>query len=454
MKSPKEIWEAALGELQVQITKPNFDTWLKETEGIKYRDEVFVISAPNAFVAEWLESRLQSLIKKTLASIIGSPVEIKFTVKSPAQYSAQPAPNPTPADGGLSTRVSRTFTSANLNPKYTFNTFVIGESNRLAYAAALEVAENPGSVYNPLFIYGDTGLGKTHLLLAIGYAAKAAGHRVRYTSAEQLTTDFVIALKNNTTEAFHAKYRGADVLLVDDFEFLSGKVQTQECFYHIFNDLHEENCQIVVTCDCPPKAICSMEKRLRSRMEGGLIADIKAPDGETRLAILRAKAKQLKTAVPPEVLQLIAAQFRQNVRELEGSLNRVVTYAKLSGAEMDIKTATKALADLVAKDSRKEGALTSEKVIDTIASYYELAPEALTGLRRDRKTVLARHITMYLLREQNHYPLSAIGKVLGGRDHTTILHGYDKIAAELSVNPQLAKAIDEIRQALGIKKKS
>lgn len=452
MKSPQAIWEAALGELQVQVTRPNFDTWLKDTEGVKYRDDVFVIGAPNAFVAEWLESRLKSLIKKALTGIVGNSVEIKFVVKSPAPSSVPPAAQSRPADGGVSTKTSKSLAIANLNLRYTFSTFITGESNRLAYAAALEVAENPGQVYNPLFIYGDTGLGKTHLLLAIGQAAKAAGHRILYTSAEQLTTEFVIALKTNTNEAFHSKFRNTDVLLVDDFQFLSGKVQTQECFYHIFNDLHENNCQIVATCDCPPKAICSLEKRLRSRMEGGLIADIKAPDAETRLAILKVKAKQLKASVSPEVLQLIATQFHHNVRELEGGLNRVITYAKLSGSDLEIKTATRALADLVVRDSRKDTVLSPDKVIDTVASYYELTSEALTGQRRDRKTALARQVTMYLLREQNHYPLSEIGKMLGGRDHTTILHGYGKIAAEASINPQLAKAINELRKALGFKK--
>jgi len=454
LKSPKEIWEAALGELQVQVTRPNFDTWLKDTEGINYRDEVFVVGAPNAFVAEWLGSRLQSQIKKVLAGITGNHIEIKFVVKSPTPGNAQPAATTRPADGGVSTKARTAFTSTNLNPKYTFSTFVTGEANRLAYAAALEVAENPGKVYNPLFIYSDTGLGKTHLLLAIGHAAKAAGHQILYTTAEQLTTEFVIALKHNTTEAFHSKYRGTDLLLVDDFQFLGGKVQTQECFYHIFNELHENNCQIVVTCDSPPKAICALERRLASRMEGGLTADIKTPDAESRLAILKVKAKQLKASISPEVLQLIAVQFRQNVRELEGGLNRVINYAKLSGSDLDIKTATKALADLVAKDGTKVAALTPGKVIDTVASYFELDSEALAGQRRDRKTVLARQIAMYLLREQNHYPLSAIGKMFGGKDHTTVLHSCGKIATEASINPQLNKSLNELRQSLGIKSKS
>jgi chromosomal replication initiator protein len=452
---PQRIWEAALGELQVQVNKPNFDTWLKDTIGLKYQDEVFVIGAPSIFVAEWLESRLSSLIKKTLSSIIGKRVNIQFEVAKSRQYTAQPAAPSYQADGGISVKASRLAVSNSLNPRYTFNNFITGESNRLAYAAALEVSENPGNVYNPLFIYSDTGLGKTHLLLAIGHAAKAAGYRVLYTSAEQLTNEFVLALKNSATEEFHAKYRRTDILLVDDFQFLGGKVQTQECFYNIFNDLHKDNRQIVVTCDCPPKAIGALEKRLKSRMEGGLVADIKPPEQETRLAILKTKAKQLKTSIAPEVIQFIATQFQHNVRELEGGLNRVVTYSKLSGADLDMKTAMQALADLLVKESRKgTTVLTPEKILDAVADYYDLTPEALAGKRRDRKTALARQIAMYLLREQNHYPLSEIGRILGGRDHTTVLHGYEKISAEATINPQLAKSVEELRQSLRIKRKS
>jgi chromosomal replication initiator protein len=454
LKSSKEIWQAALGELQVQITKANFDTWLKDTEGLKYHNELFIIAAPNAFVAEWLGSRLLSLIKKTLANIIGNQVEINFVIKSPAPLGVQAAAVSIHSDGGISSRADKPSLSTHLNPRYTFNNFITGDSNRLAFAAALEVSENPGEIYNPLFIYSDTGLGKTHLLLAIGQAAKAAGHRVLYTSAEQLTTEFVVALKHNTAEEFKSRYRSSNVLLIDDFQFLSGKVQTQECFYHIFNDLHENNCQIVATCDRHPKAICAMEKKLQSRMEGGLIADIKPPDQETRLAILKIKAKQLKASVSPEVLQLIASQFSNNVRELEGGLNRVITYAKLSGADPDIKTAARALAELMAKETRRDLTLTPDKVIAAVSAYYELTPEALTGRRRDRKTALARQMAMYLIREQNHCPLAEIGKILGGRDHTTILHGCEKIASEASVNPQLAKAIEEFHKILSIKSKS
>lgn len=453
MKSPQDIWEAALGELQTQVSRANYNTWLKDTNGVSYRDKTFVIGAPSTFVAEWLETRLKSLIKKTLTSIIGNPVIIEFTVTSLKSH-AKPDMQPVYADGGISSKASKFPAEASLNSRYTFSNFIAGECNRLAYAASLEVTENPGHVYNPLFIYGDTGLGKTHLLLSIGHAARAAGHRVLYTSAEQLTSEFVSALKSNSTDSFHSRYRNADFLLIDDFQFLSGKVQTQECFYHIFNELYESNCQIVVTSDCAPAAIASLEKRLRSRMQGGLIADLKSPDIETRLAILKTKAKQAKMSMSPAVLHLLANQFSHNVRELEGSLNRIFTYARLSGSELDVKTATQALADLIAGDTRNDTSLTPQRVIDSVASHYKLSVEALVGKRRDRKTSLARHVAMYLLRDQNNYPFSEIGKLFGNRDHTTVLHGCEKIADEISINPHIARSINELKKSLGIKANS
>jgi len=451
LKSPQQIWEIALGEIQTQITKVNYTTWLKDTTGVRYQDKVFVIGTPNAFIAEWLENRLQSLIKKTLANIIGEPVSIEFSVNSTVKRQARTSMQSTYADGGTSSKTIKFSAMPNTNSRYTFGNFISGECNRLAYAASLEVSENPGHVYNPLFIYGDTGLGKTHLILAIGHAAKAAGYNVLYTSAEQITSEFVSALKSNSTDAFHSRYRNAEYLLIDDFQFLSGKVQTQECFYHIFNELYEKNCQIVVTSDCPPTAIGSLESRLRSRMQGGLIADLKSPDEETRLTILKTKAQQSKVSVSDEVLNLISTQFYHNVRELEGGLNRVLTFAKLSGAQLNIKTATKALSDLISRELHQEKLITPEKIIGAVACRYELSSYALVGKRRDRKTALARHMAMYLLREQNNYPFSEIGKIFGGRDHTTVLHGCEKIAYEASINPQIARSIDELKQSLGIK---
>ena len=453
MRSAQEIWEAALGELQIQVSKPNYDTWLKDTAGVSYQDDLFVVSVPNVFIAEWLKNRLLSLVKRTLASIIGRNVNVQFLIQTPSQTDTHLA-HAWQADGGISSKLKEPIKPPRFNQKYTFDTFITGESNRLAYAAALEVAEKPGHTYNPLFIYGDTGVGKTHLLHAIGHAVKANRLQTLYVSAEQFTNEFVIAIKNKKIEDFHHKFTSASVLLVDDIQFLIGKAQTQECFFHIFNHLYDDNCQIVVTSDRSPRAMSPLGRKLRSRLEWGLIADIQHPDSETCLTILSVKAKQLKVSISPEVLQFLATQFQHNIRELEGALNRIVTYAKLSGTNLDLHLATQALTDIVAKDNRQEAMFTPRLIIETVANYYALTPEALTGKMRDKKTALARQVAMYLLREQNHCRLAEIGKLLGDRDHTTILHGYEKIAAEVKSAPQLSKSIEEIRQELRTNRKT
>jgi chromosomal replication initiator protein len=447
LKSAQSIWEAALGELQLQVSKPNYDTWLKDTSGITYKEDVFVIGVPNVFIAEWLRNRLLSLIKRTLTGITGKTIDVQFAILAPNQDIC-----PIPAyyaDGGTSARLKETATAAfRLNSKYTFDSFVVGECNRLAYAAALDVSEDPGNRYNPLFIYGDTGTGKTHLLHAIGHTVKAKGFRILLASAEQFTNQFVIALKNNKIDDFHRKFRSADFLLVDDIQFLSGKAQTQECLLHIFNDLYENNYQIIVTSDRPPKAISSVTRKLRSRLEWGLVADLALPDLETRLAIIKVKAKQLNMSIPPEVLRFLAIQFQHNIRELEGALNRVLTYSRLGGGKLDMHLTTQALADIIPKDSKQEAMPTPKLIMTTVANYYGINLEGLADKRRDKKTTLARQVTMYLLREHNHCGLSEIGKMLGGRDHTTVLHGCEKITAEIDINPQLQSSIEEIRQRL------
>ena len=448
----QKIWEAALGELQLQVNKPNYDTWLKDTTGISYKEDVFVIGVPNVFIAEWLRSRLYSLIKRTLTGITGKTVDVQFAIRptSPSIH-LNPAYQ---ADGGTSSKLKEPTAATRLNPKYTFDTFVVGEYNRLAYASALEISEEPGRRYNPLFIYGDTGTGKTHLLHAIGHIVKAKGLNILVASAEQFTNQFITALKNNRIDDFHRKFRSTDFLLLDDVQFLSGKAQTQECLVHIFNDLYENNCQIVVTCDRPPKAISSVTKKLRSRLEWGLVADLGLPDLETRLAILKVKAKQLNMSIPPEVLRFLATQFQHNIRELEGALNRVLTYSRLSGTKLDLHLTTQALADIMPKDSKQEAILAPKLIMATVANYYGINLEGLIDKRRDKKTALARQVTMYLLREHNHCGLAEIGKILGGRDHTTVLHGYEKITAEIDVNPQLHNSIEEIRQKLRPQKTS
>jgi chromosomal replication initiator protein len=449
LRSAKEIWQTALGELQIQVTRPNFDTWLKDTVGISCRDDYFVIGTPNTFVAEWLENRLMSLVKKTLLSIIGRPIDIKFLVQAPEETEHKPA-YAVQTDGGISSKSNKISKLSSFNHKYTFSQFVTGECNRLAYAAALEVAENPGQCYNPLFIYGATGLGKTHLLSAIEHTAREGGYRVLRTSAEQYTGEFVTALKSNQAEEFQVKYRKTEFLLFDDFQFLSGKAQTQECFFHVFNDLHDNSCQIVITSDKRPGDIPDLSDKLRSRLEGGLVADIRPPDEGTRLSVLNIKAKQAGASVPPEVIELVARHFRNNIRELEGGLNRVITHAKLSGEGLDITTAQKALAVLKPNGNSVPLQLTPEHIIEAVAQHQSVSAEALKGKRRDRKTAIARQIAMYLMREQNHCRLSEIGSIFGGRDHTTVLYSCEKITNDLSVNPQLSKTINEIRKALGL----
>jgi len=442
LRPAQEIWEAALGQLQIQVSRPNYETWLKHTRGIEFQDNTFTIGAPNVFIAEWLKDRLLSLIKKTLAEIIGRNVDAQFIVQAPGQE--PPLLGTLQADGGVSTKV-REPVKPKLCPKYTFDTFITGESNRLAYAAALEVVENPGNTYNPLFIYGDTGLGKTHLLHAIGQIAKTNGLQALYISAEHFTNEFIIAIRDNNIEGFRHKLRSVNVLLVDDIQFLSGKAQTLECFFHTFNDLYNNNCQIVIASDFAPKAIPSIGKKLRSRLEWGLLVNIQPPNLETRLSILSAKARHLK--ISNEVLHLLATRFQHNVRELEGALNQVITYSKLSGRNPDLDLTAQALVNIATKGDRQEVIITPKLIIDTVANYYGLTPQALIGKRRDKKTALARQVAMHLMHQENHFRLADIGKALGDRDHTTVLHGCTKIENELNINPQLAASITDIQQA-------
>ncbi len=450
MKSCQDIWDAALGEMEMEVSRPNFETWLKDTRGISYDSDLFTVAVPNTFIAEWLENRLRSLIKKTLATIIGRKVNVQFIVQSIAGASA-PVAAGLQTDGGTSVRSPGLARRVRAAARYTFNNFVTGKCNRLAYAASLEVAENPGTIYNPLFIYGDTGVGKTHLMQAIRQMAKTSGYHVLYVSTEKLTNDFIAAIRSGEAETFRSKYIGVDFLLVDDFHFLSGKTQTQECFFHIFNDCYDADCQIVLTCDCPPKAISSINKKLRSRLEWGLVVGIESPDLETRLSILAVKSQQLKLKIPDETMNFISSCFPHNIRELEGGFNRVVTYAKLSGAPVNMDIAQQALADLVPCDKEKDVTLSPHHIVEIVASYYNLETDALKSKKRDRNTALARQVAMYLLREQNNLPLNKIGNILGNRDHSTVLYGCDKISTEMQNNAQLKKAIETLIDSLSHK---
>ena len=429
MRSATEIWEAALGELELQVNKPNFRTWLAKTVGLSRQENRFVVGVPNTFVAEYLDKNQRSLIEKTLIGLTHSDLEVDFQIMSAHQEAYRPAQTDLPS----------------LNPRYTFDSFIVGSCNRLAHAAALSAAQNPGHSYNPLFIYGVVGLGKTHILLAIGHMARASHLNVLYVSGEQFTNDFVSALREKQTEAFRNRYRSVDLLLIDDIQFIGGKVQTEECFFHTFNELHQANHQIVITGDCPPKTMPLMEARLRSRFEWGLTVEIQPPDLKTRLAILEAKAEQAGAEVTPAVLEYIAGQIKKSIRELEGSLNRVVAYARLLRVAITPELAQQALKDIT-RPAAPGSPTGPELLVEAIAESFQLSPEDLIGRRRDKETALARQVAMYLMKQQNNYSLAEIGRQLGGRTPATVGHACGKIAQDMKNCSHLRHKITDIKE--------
>ena len=438
-----EIWKAALDELQGKVSPANYQTWLKNTVGLTYSDSCFTVGVPSSFVTESLEKRLHPLIEKTLISITGKPLSVQFQVHlgNGDEELTPPVPS-TPSSTNYKQRTG----APKLNRKYTFSSFIVGSSNRLAHAAALGVAENPGNSYNPLFVYSGVGLGKTHLLHAIGWEAIRVRPRVMYVTAEQFTNEFISAIRERRSEDFRDKYRSVDVLLLDDIQFIAGKEQTQEGLFHTFNALHTGNSQIVISCDRPPKSLTLLEDRLRSRFEWGLIVDMQPPDLETRIAILQTKAEEQKTGAPPEVLNFIARRIQKNIRELEGALNRVLAYARLTKSPLTVELATQALAD-ISSDAHKR-TLTPAVILNVAATFFNIPPETLQGKRRDKPSSQARQIAMYLLREELQCSWTQIGRELGGRDHSTILHGYHKISDEINTDHGLRRDLLEIRENL------
>jgi chromosomal replication initiator protein len=443
--SAQELWELALNELQVQVTRPNYETWLKDTIGLRFDNGSFVVGAPNDFATEWLSTKLRPLIAKTLTGIIGHPVEVTFQLlgshpdASPTNgplFKPETAPPPPPTPLPL----------PRLNERYTFERFIVGHENRLAHAASLAVADKPATVYNPLFIYGGTGLGKTHLLHAIGRRAWSNHHRVLYVTAEQFTNQFVTSIAQSRTEEFRAKYRHVDILLIDDIQFLAGKERTQEEFFYTFNDLHAASGQLVISSDRSPRLISLLEDRLRSRFEWGLIADIQPPALETRLAILTTKAAELQQEVNPDVLHFLAQRCHNNIRELEGSLNRIVAFARLLRAGITLDLAAEALAPV--SPSPEKPHPTPQAVLEAVAQYFDLGAPALTGRSRAKEVAEARHIAMYLLREDAHQRVTEIASLLGGRDHSTVIYGLRKIDNVLTTDPQFTRQIGEIRTLL------
>jgi chromosomal replication initiator protein len=435
LEPPKDIWRNALGKLQLQVSKANYATWLDDSQGLGCQDGTFVVGVPNVFVAEWLSKRLYPLVRKTLADILGRDIDVRFEIYSSAQAPANRLSTQT--DGGTSSKAPR----HRFNPKYTFDNFVVSDSNRLAYAAALEVAENPASTYNPLFIHSSTGQGKTHLLQAIAHLTTGNGLPVVYVAAEQFANEFVSAVRENQVDRFRCKFRNVNVFLFDDLHFLIGKKQTLQCFFNTFNELYGDSCQIVVTADSAPQDMHPLSNKLRSRLEGGLVVDLQPPDFDARLSILRAKADKMEASDLDGVLSAVAEKVCDNVRQLEGALVYLSAQTRLSGVSVTPQTVNKLLTNGARKQDIKS-------LLHAVADYFSLPPEELVNKKRDRRTTLARHIAVYLMREGYSCSLSEIGKELGGRNHATILHGYEKIASRLSVDPVLSHQVAKIREKL------
>ncbi len=434
-----QAWQAALGQLQMEMPKAAFDTWVRDAEFISYEDGSFIIGVQNAYARDWLHSRLSSTVTRLLTGMMNRTVEVRFVVWQNQPGSVETMGVEEPENLFLSSGINST-----LNSRYSFDNFVVGTNNRLAHAASLAVAERPALAYNPLFLYGGVGLGKTHLLHAIGNMCHDAGLQVLYVSSEEFTNDLINAIRTHTTQAFREKYRRIDVLLVDDIQFIAGKESTQEEFFHTFNTLHGQDKQIVITSDRPPKALVTLEERLCSRFEWGLTADVQPPDFETRQAILRAKAERMGRVIPNEMLELIARRVQSNIRELEGALTRVVAFADLSGQPMTAQLVETALVDLLPRRSE----VGPESIVREVAHSFGITMDAMVGRDRSRQVALPRQIAMYLLREEANISLPQIGETLGGRDHTTVMYGCDKIADMLERDDRLRRQVIDIKEHL------
>jgi chromosomal replication initiator protein len=407
---------------------------------LTYEDGTFIISVRNAYARDWLEDRLLSTVKRVLTGILGRTVEVRFVVwhDDNVEESSEPVLMSS-LDSESNLRVS-----SNLINRYTFESFVVGSSNRLAHAACQAVAESPARAYNPLFLYGGVGLGKTHLLHAIGHVCAQGGLNVLYVSSEEFTNDLINAIRTHTTDAFRERYRRIDLLLIDDIQFLVGKESTQEEFFHTFNTLHGQDKQLVISSDRPPKALVTLEERLRSRFEWGLTADIQLPDFETRLAILRSKAERANRSVESELLELIARRVQSNIRELEGALTRVLAFSDLSGALLSRELVETALIDLLPRDDT----LTAERIIAVVAKQFGVEVDRLLSRERSREVALPRQVAMFLIREETSASLPQIGEALGGRDHTTVMYGYDKITNLMETDDVLRRQVLLVREKL------
>ncbi len=435
-------WEAILNIIEIETSSVSFNTWFKDTQIIDIQDNALSISVKNEFTKEILNTRYLELIRNSALQVLNKEYAIKFVL--PNEQSNIEKKNAKKSDV-LQDPLNNQST---LNPRYVFDSFVVGNSNRMAHAAALAVAEAPARAYNPLFLYGGVGLGKTHLMHSIAHYIldQNPSAKVLYASSEKFTNELINSIRDDKNESFRNKYRNIDVLLIDDIQFIAGKERTQEEFFHTFNTLHEANKQIIISSDRPPKEIETLEDRLRSRFEWGLIADIQSPDLETRIAILRKKAEIESLSVPEEVLLFIARTVISNIRELEGALNRILAFSSLTNKPITVELANEALKDLISKDRPK--VITAEYIQETVANFFHMKPEELKSSKRTRNIAYPRQIAMYLCRKLTDLSLPKIGEKFGGRDHTTIIHGFEKISKELQTDVELSQIINELQSKI------
>lgn len=436
----KSLWDKTLILLKSELSEISFDTWIKTIQPVSMNSTTIYLSVPTEFNKGIIESRHLPLIQNTVKHVTFKEYNINLLIKGEDDARSVRSNYSAYSDGT---------SSSLLNPRYTFDTFVIGNSNRFAHAASLAVAESPARAYNPLFLYGGVGLGKTHLMHAIGHFILKynPGEKVMYVTSEHFTNELINAIKDDTNKEFRNKYRSIDVLLIDDIQFIGGKERTQEEFFHTFNTLYEANKQLIISSDKPPKDITTLEERLRSRFEWGLSADIQPPDFETRIAILRKKAQLEKFDVPNEITVFIADKINSNIRELEGALNRVIAYASLTDtSNLTVELANEALKDLLSADSSRK--INIPLIQNVVAKYFNMRPDEFKSKRRTREVAFPRQIAMYLCREFTSESLPRVGDEFGGRDHTTVIHACEKISTNLLENIELKKTIDDLRKML------
>ena len=439
----EQAWQSVLAQLQMEMPRASYDTWVRDTHPIAYDNGMITVAVRNAYARDWLENRLAATVSRLLIEILNSNVSVNFVVSQADEIDSHASTDMDTERAASSIEITTPEPKprhVTLNPRYTFDTYVVGSGNRLAHAACQAVAEKPARAYNPLFLYGGVGLGKTHLLHATGNACHASGLNVLYVSSEEFTNDMITAIRTHTTQAFREKYRSADVLLVDDIQFIAGKESTQEEFFHTFNTLHGQDKQIIVSSDRPPKSLVTLEERLRSRFEWGLSADIQAPDFETRLAILRSKAERTGRHISDEILESVAKQVQSNIRELEGALNRIIAFADLSGSALTPSLVEVALSDLLPSRSDVEPA----RVVDLVARKFNITAEKLLGRDRTKEVAHPRQVAMYLLREEFKISYPQIGEVLGGRDHSTVMYSIDKIQEKMKNDHKFSSRVKQI----------